>query len=112
MRPPHFARRGQNRPPPPPLPPTAALFLDIDGTLAELVDNRRRRVDAAVARRCRASPSLGGALALITGRRSPTPTAISANQLRSPASTVASGAAPTASFHLYTPHPADARSPA
>jgi trehalose 6-phosphate phosphatase len=64
----HSARH--NRPPPPPLSTNCALFLDIDGTLAELVDNPRDvRIDAAVAAALpRLAQSLDGALALITGR--------------------------------------------
>ncbi len=63
----HSARHNR---PPPPLPTNCALFLDIDGTLAELVDNPRDvRVDAAVAAALpRLAQSLDGALALITGR--------------------------------------------
>lgn len=59
-------RRGQ----PPPLAPDCALFLDIDGTLAEHVANADDvRIDAEFVRALpRVADYLGGALALITGR--------------------------------------------
>lgn len=64
-RPPRFVR-----PPPPPLGRDCALFLDIDGTLAEFADTPDAvRIDAdilgALSMLLR---DLGGALALITGR--------------------------------------------
>ena len=58
------------RPPPPPLHTDCALFLDIDGTLAELAEDPHSvRVEADIADGVRRLvQSLGGALALITGR--------------------------------------------
>ena len=97
------------RPPPPPLLTHCALFLDIDGTLAELVDDPRSvRVDAKVAVALpRLAQSLDGALALITGRavsdadrlfpRLKLPIAGQHGCERRGADGV---------IHLYTPHPA------
>ena len=72
MRTRHAAKRSARaRRAPPPLAPDCALFLDIDGTLAEDAATagrraHRRRADGG---RCRALPHyLGDALALITGR--------------------------------------------
>jgi len=58
------------RPPPPALARDCALFLDIDGTLAELAQTPDAvRVDEAVAQALpRLARELGGALALVTGR--------------------------------------------
>ena len=58
------------RPPPPPLGRDCALFLDIDGTLAELAQAPDAvRIDAElVALLPRLRDELGGALALVTGR--------------------------------------------
>ena len=98
-----------HRPPPPSLSTNCALFLDIDGTLAELVDDPRNvRVDADVAAALpRLAQSLGGALALITGRtitdadrlfpRLKLPLAGQHGCERRDADGV---------IHLYTPHPA------
>jgi trehalose 6-phosphate phosphatase len=60
-------RHGQ---PAPPLLPDCALFLDIDGTLAEFTDepHQVRIEDEIVAFLPRLAKRLGGALALITGR--------------------------------------------
>ena len=64
-RPPRFVR-----PPPPPLDVDCALFLDIDGTLADLEQSPDDvRIDAAItAALPRLSRWLDGALALVTGR--------------------------------------------
>jgi len=58
------------RPPPPALARDCALFLDIDGTLAELAQTPDAvRVDETVAHALpRLARDLGGALALVTGR--------------------------------------------
>jgi len=58
------------RPPPPPLGGDCALFLDIDGTLAELAHVPDAvRIDQEIAAALpRLANDLGGALALITGR--------------------------------------------
>lgn len=58
------------RPPPPALRRDCALFLDIDGTLAELASVPDAvRIDDALARALpRIARDLGGALALVTGR--------------------------------------------
>ncbi len=58
------------RPPPPPLASDCALFLDIDGTLAELANEPDAvHVDALVAKSLpRLARDLDGALALVTGR--------------------------------------------
>ena len=60
----------QRRPAPPPLPADSALFLDIDGTLADLMDDPLRvRIDKGVVNALPAlAARLGGALALVTGR--------------------------------------------
>ena len=64
-RPPRFVR-----PPPPPLGRDCALFLDIDGTLAEFADEPEAvRIDADIIKALAwLLRDLGGALALITGR--------------------------------------------
>jgi len=58
------------RPPPPPLGRDCALFLDIDGTLAELAHVPDAvRIDQGITEALpRLAQDLGGALALITGR--------------------------------------------
>jgi trehalose 6-phosphate phosphatase len=58
------------RPPPPALARDCALFLDIDGTLAELAQTPDAvRVDETIAQALpRLARELGGALALVTGR--------------------------------------------
>jgi trehalose 6-phosphate phosphatase len=58
------------RPPPPPLAGDCALFLDIDGTLAELahVPDAVRIDDKLAVALPKLSQALGGALALVTGR--------------------------------------------
>ncbi|MFO1325378.1 MAG: trehalose-phosphatase [Burkholderiales bacterium] len=58
------------RPPPPPLAADCALFLDIDGTLAEFAQAPDAvRIDAEIAETLpRLARDLGGALALVTGR--------------------------------------------
>jgi trehalose 6-phosphate phosphatase len=58
------------RPPPPPLGNDCALFLDIDGTLAELADLPDAvRIDAEIAAALpRIAGELAGAVALVTGR--------------------------------------------
>jgi trehalose 6-phosphate phosphatase len=58
------------RPPPPALARDCALFLDIDGTLAELAQTPDAvHIDEAVAQALpRLARELGGALALVTGR--------------------------------------------
>lgn len=58
------------RPPPPPLDSDCALFLDIDGTLADLAQAPDAVLidDAIAAALPRLSRWLGGALALVTGR--------------------------------------------
>jgi trehalose 6-phosphate phosphatase len=58
------------RPPPPALARDCALFLDIDGTLAELAQTPDAvRVDETIAQAlARLARDLGGALALVTGR--------------------------------------------
>src|SRR5260221_2535761 len=58
------------RPPPPPLGRDCALFLDIDGTLAEFADapDAVRIDEAIVSTLPRLLNELDGALALITGR--------------------------------------------
>lgn len=55
---------------PPPLGSASALFLDIDGTLAELAPNPSEvRIDSQLARALpELAAQLGGALALVTGR--------------------------------------------
>ena len=62
--------RERRLPPPPPLPLDSALFLDIDGTLAELADDPSSvHIDDAIARLLPTlAERLGGALALVTGR--------------------------------------------
>ncbi len=64
------ARSKRKRSDPPPLAPDCALFLDIDGTLAEHAANADDvRIDAEFIRSLpRVADYLGGALALITGR--------------------------------------------
>lgn len=64
-RPPRFVR-----PPPPPLAIDCALFLDIDGTLAELAEEPGAvRIDPHIAAALRKiARDLDGALALVTGR--------------------------------------------
>jgi len=89
------------------LRPTArALPRDIDGTLAELVDNPATFVSTRPSRRrCRASPIAGGALALITGRAITNADRLfRKSSCRSPASTVRA-ARRDGVVHL-TPHPA------
>jgi trehalose 6-phosphate phosphatase len=98
----------QNRPPPPPLPDHCALFLDIDGTLAELADDPRSvRVDADVAAALpRLAQSLDGALALITGRAITDADRLFP-QLKLPLAGQHGSERRDAEgiIHLYTPHP-------
>ena len=96
------------RPPPPALARDCALFLDIDGTLAELAQSARRRAHRRRARRASAAAPRARA-----GRRARAghrprdherrPALSRHRSCRWRASTAASGATPPGAIHLHAP---------